>query len=191
MGRSDEAVREARKALELDPLTPSTNVDLGWVLFFARRYDESIAQLKKVLELNPNFAWAYTELSWNYAQKRMYPEAVAACRKAAGLAPQDQEQLADWGLVYGLAGRRQEAYEILDQLRKTPGYLDPYGMASVYGGIGDKDRAVEWLERAYRERSPSMWGLKMDVKMDEWWTDALRSDPRFQALLHKMNFPEK
>jgi TolB-like protein/DNA-binding winged helix-turn-helix (wHTH) protein/Flp pilus assembly protein TadD len=186
MDRSDEAVRETKKALELDPLSPTTNALLGWVLYYARRYDESIAQLKKALELAPDLAYANNELGWNYAQERMYPEAVTECQRAVSLMPEDQIVLGSCGAVYGLAGRRQDARTLRDRLMKVSarGYLDPYNVAFLYDGLGDNDRTMEWLERAYRERSGSMFCLKTEI-----WTDRLRSDPRFQDLLRRMNFP--
>jgi len=185
LGRSDEAVKETRNALELDPLTTSSNLQLGWVLYYARRYDESIAQLKETLELTPDYGSAYMELAWNYAQKRMYPEAVAECQRAVSLAS-EQFVLASCGDVYGLAGRRQDALALLDRLKKMSGqrYVDPYNVAWLYDGLGDNNRTMEWLERAYRERSASLYGLKIEI-----WSDRLRTDPRFQDLLRRMNFP--
>ena len=186
MGRSDEAVAETRKALELDPLTPTTNLQLGWVLYYARRHDESIRQLKKTLELAPDLGYANMELGWNYAQKRMYSEAVTECQRAVTLTPEDQVMLGGCGNVYGLAGRGRDAFTLLGRLKKLSarGYLDPYNVASLYDGLGDNDRTMDWLERAYRERSASLCGIRVEL-----WSDRLRTDPRFQDLLHRMNFP--
>jgi TolB-like protein/DNA-binding winged helix-turn-helix (wHTH) protein/Flp pilus assembly protein TadD len=186
MGRSDEAVRETRTALELDPLTPSMSVQLGWVLYYARRYDESIAQLKRTLELAPDFGYANMELGWNYAQKRLYPEAFLECQRAVNLMPEDQITLAGCGATYGRAGKRQDALTLLRRLKEvsTRSYLDPYNVALLYDGLGDIDHAMEWLERAYRERSTSLYCVKVEV-----WSDRLRSDPRFLDLLRRMNFP--
>jgi tetratricopeptide (TPR) repeat protein len=127
------------------------------------------------------------ELGWNFAQKHMYSEAVAECRRAVGLAPEDQVTLSSCGGVYGFAGRRQEALALLDRLKKlsTQGYVDPYNFALLCDGLGDNNPTIEWLERAYRERSPSLYGLR-----NETWSDWLRSDRRFQALLGRMNFPK-
>jgi TolB-like protein/DNA-binding winged helix-turn-helix (wHTH) protein/Tfp pilus assembly protein PilF len=186
LGRSDEAVKETRNALELDPLTTSSNLQLGWVLYYARRHDESIAQLKETLELTPDFAPANMELGWNYGQKRMYREAVAECQRAVSLAPEDQIVLASCGDVYGLAGRRQDALALLDRLKKISGqgYVDPYNLAWLYDGLGDNNHTIEWLERAYRERSASLYGLRIET-----WSGPLRTDPRFQDLLRRMKFP--
>jgi TolB-like protein/DNA-binding winged helix-turn-helix (wHTH) protein/Flp pilus assembly protein TadD len=186
MGRTDEAINETQKALELDPLTPTSNLQLGWVLYYAHRYDESIAQLRKTLVLAPDFAYANMELGWNYAQKGMYPEAVEQCRRAVTLMPDEQVMLGSCGNVYGVAGRRQEALTLLGRLKNASarGYVDAYNIAYVYDGLGDDDHVLEWLERAYRERSPSLYGLRIDP-----WSDRVRSDPRFRDLLRRMNFP--
>ncbi len=186
MGRWDEAVRESRKALELDPLTPSTNVQLGWVLYYARRHDESIAQLRKTLELAPDFGYANMELGWNYAQKRMYSDAVTECHRAVSLMPEEQVTLGGCGWVYAFAGRRQDALSLLDRLKKVSArsYLDPYNVAMLYDGLGDTNRTMEWLDRAYRERSSSLYALRIEL-----FSDRLRGDPRFRDLLRRMNFP--
>lgn len=186
MGRADEAVRETRTALELDPLTPSMNVQLGWVLYYARRNDESIAQLRRALELAPDFGYAHMELGWNYAQKRMYPEAFLECQRAVTLMPKDQVTLGCCGMVYGLAGKRQDALTLLRRLKEVSArsYLDPYNVALLYDGLGDIDRTMEWFERAYRERSSSLYAINVEVVSDQ-----LRSDPRFLDLVRRMNFP--
>jgi Flp pilus assembly protein TadD len=172
--------------VELDPLDPAANVQPGWVLYFAGRYDEAIAQLKRTLELDPSFASAYMELGWNYAQKRMYSEAVLACQKAVNLEPYEQVTMSSCGMVYGLARRRHDALQLLARLKKVPqrSYLDPYNVMALYVGLGDPDNAIYWLERAYREHSANIYGLKTDP-----FVNPLRSDPRFQNLCRRMNFP--
>jgi TolB-like protein/DNA-binding winged helix-turn-helix (wHTH) protein/Tfp pilus assembly protein PilF len=185
VGRSDEAVREFQKEQELNPL--DSGFALAFGLFYARRYDESIAQFNKVLEKKPDFALAHAALAWNYVQKRMYPEAVAVCRRVASIAPEDQVMLGGCGWVYARAGKRQDALALLDRLKKRSRlHVDPYVLAFLYDGLGDNGRAMEWLERAYREHSPQMAFLKI-----EFWSDNLRSDARFQELVRRMNFPEQ
>jgi serine/threonine protein kinase/TolB-like protein/Tfp pilus assembly protein PilF len=187
MGRSDESIAEARRALELDPLTPTTSLQLGWVLYYARRHDESIAQLRKTLELAPNLAYANMELGWNYAEKRMYPEAVAECEKAIEQLPEEQVTLGSCGKVYALAGKRSEGLDILARLKRISErtYVDPYNIACLCDGLKDSNLTMEWLERAYKEHSASLYLLK-----NETLSDSVRSDPRFQDLLRRMNFPK-
>jgi tetratricopeptide (TPR) repeat protein len=188
IGRYDEAVSETKRALEMDPLTSGANLQLGWILYYARRHDESIAQLKKTLELEPNLGAANMELAWNYAQKQMYPQAAAECKRALELNPQEQVTLAGCGFVYGISGNRAEALRCLEALRRLSkrGYIDPYNMAWLLDGLGDNNATMEWLERAYREHSASMYALNAET-----WTDKLRADRRFKNLLRRMNFPNQ
>jgi tetratricopeptide (TPR) repeat protein len=187
-GRADLAVTEYRRALELDPLPPGRTFGVGFALYYARRHDESIAQLKKALELNLKGlgASARMYLGLNYAHKKIYGEAVAECAKAVESGPEDQLVLGYCGSVYGLAGRRQEALALLDRLKSLSArhYVDPSYIAVLCDGLGDNDRTMEWLERAYTERSASSSGLR-----GELWTDKLRSDPRFQVLMRRMKYP--
>jgi tetratricopeptide (TPR) repeat protein len=187
LGRSDEAVGVTKRALERDPLVPTSNLALGWVLYYARRFDEAIVQLKKTVEMAPNLGWPNMQLSWNYAQKHMFPEAVAECQRALKLCPEDQIVVAGCGYAYGLAGARAEALKCVTTLMRLSKrtYIDPYNFAWIYGGLGDNERALEWLERGYKEHSVSMYAVRSEI-----WRDELRSDPRFQNLLRRMNFPQ-
>ena len=185
MGRSDEAIREGREAVRLDPVFLFPNLNLGWSFYFAHRHDDSISQLNKVLELDPQFAWANMELGWNYAKKGMYREAVAECQRALNLMPDNQVILGSCGRIFGQAGRRQDAVAHLARLKSLSkkGYVNPCTVADLYDGIADTDHSFEWLQRAYKERSTSVLFLKVE------FSDRLHSDPRFQALLKKLNFP--
>ena len=117
----------------------------------------------------------------------MYPEAVAACQRAVRLISEDQVVLGSCGNVYAIAGERAEALKCLASIKGLSGrgYIDPYNVALLYDGLGENDRTLEWFERAYRERSASLDGLRIEIP-----SDSLRSDPRFQDLLHRMNFPQ-
>jgi TolB-like protein/DNA-binding winged helix-turn-helix (wHTH) protein/Tfp pilus assembly protein PilF len=185
MGRADEGVRESREAVRLDPVSPLSNLHLGWSLYFAGRHDDSIAQLKKVLELDPNFAWANMELAWNYAKKGMEADADTECRRALNITPENQIILASCGRIYGEAGRRRDAFALLERLMTLAEkhYVNPCDVAIVYDAMGDTDHAIEWLHRAYNERSTNLLFLKIE------YSERLHSDPRFQALLKKLNFP--
>jgi serine/threonine protein kinase/tetratricopeptide (TPR) repeat protein len=185
MGRSNDSVTEARRASELDPLTPTLSLQVGFALYYARRHDEAIAQLRKTLELDQNLTLANAQIGWNYAEKRMYPEALAECRKAIERQPEDQLILASCGRVYGLAGKRNDALDLLARLKRMSEQrrVDPYSIAWLCDGLKDNDLTIGWLERAYKERS-SVYFLKCEV-----FSDSLRSDPRFQDLLRRMNFP--
>ena len=184
MGRFDEAIAEGRRAIELDPLTLTTSLQLGWIYFNARRYEESIAQLQRTLELDTSFAYTHMELAWNYVMLRRFPEATRECALAlkAG-SPDDQVLLGSCGWVYGRAGRRSDALRLLQQLMGIARrrWVDPYNVAGVYAGLGDMDQGFEWLRRAVRERSGSISALRVDP-----WLDVLRSDSRFPLLLREV-----
>lgn len=184
-GRFDEGIRLNRRAIELDPLSVTTSLSLGWTFFKARRYDEAIAQLHRTLELEPGYWYAHMELGWSYLQKGMPEAAVAHCDTAITHAPEadDQVLLGSCGWVYGRAGRRQQADEMLRRLSAISRrrWLDPFNLSAVYVGLGDRDRALELLRNAARQGSPSLVFLKVDP-----WLDPLRSDPRFNALLQDL-----
>ena len=181
-GRFDEAVSQKRQAIELDPLSVNTSLGLGWVYFKARRYDESIAQLRRTLDLEPGHFPAHAVLAWNYSQQEMHEAAVAQCDSAIASAPKPDDA-PNCGWVYGRAGRRQHALGALQRLTAPPSHhwVDPYEVSIVYVGLGDRDRALEWLRNAVRERSQELVFLKVDRMVD-----SLRSDPRFQALLREL-----
>ncbi len=187
ISRFAPAVKEYTRARELDPLTSKRTLDLAFALYYARRHDASIAELRTVLDADPASPWARMMLGCNYAYKRMDGEAVAECDAAVAGLPDDQNVLAVCGKVYGLAGRRERASELLTRLKSLSAkrYVDPYNMAWVCDGLGDTDATVSWLERSYTERSASVCGIGCEL-----WSDTLRSDPRFQDLLRRMNYPE-
>ena len=188
VGRPDAAVSEYRLAVERDPLTPNKSLGLGAVLYYARRHDESIAQLQKALKADPPGVgpMVRTLLGLNYAQKHMGSEAVAECDKAIESLPEDQLVLSNCGKVYGLTGNHQRALTLKARLESLSvrHYVDPFGIALIFDGMGDNEGALEWLERSYTERSPNLWSLN-----EELWTDRLRSDPRFQDLVRRINYP--
>ncbi len=184
MGRHDQAIAESKLALELNPLSLRTNAALGWTLFVARQYDRAIEQEQKTIELEPNFIKSHRRLGLIYEQKRMYPEAIAEFEKVKELSHGEGGALA-LGHVYAVAGRRDEASKILDELRrkKSQGeYVSPYWFAMIYTGLGANDQAFEWLEQAYKEHDAELIALKVDPRFDP-----IRSDSRFADLLRRMN----
>jgi serine/threonine protein kinase/TolB-like protein/Tfp pilus assembly protein PilF len=185
MLRFEEAIAESRRAVELDPLSPGVTGQLGWTLYYAGRYDESIKSHRKSLEMEPGFAYAHLMLSWNYVAKHAPAEAAAACRRAVELAPDDQFVLASCGHDLAVVGRRQEALALLERVKRLGGRkpVDPYVVAFLYDGLGEKQLALQSLECAFRDRSPNLACLRVD------FSQTLRSDPRFQDLLRRMNFP--
>jgi eukaryotic-like serine/threonine-protein kinase len=183
MGRHGEAIAEGKRAQELDPLSLIANASLGRPFYNARRYDEAIAQSKKTLEIDPRFARAHYWLGLAYEQKSMYDLAIAAFHEAILNSDSVPIYIAAAGHAYALAGRRGQALEILRRLEKLSSqrYVSAYDIALIHVGLGDKERAMQWLERAYQERSDGLVFLTVDPRLDR-----LRSDARFANLVRRV-----
>ena len=186
MGRVKEATAEIKQALELDPLSLPFNRDLGDAFYFARQYDQAIEQLRKTQELDPNYTQPQHDLVLIYAQKSMYKEAIEEANKRLLVNPGDNTALPYLGYAYAKAGRKVEAQKVLDQLNDPSKreFTTAAGRARIYAGLGEKDKAFEWLEKSYEERSLATgFGT---IKVDPAY-DPLRSDPRCADLLRRMN----
>jgi TolB-like protein/DNA-binding winged helix-turn-helix (wHTH) protein/Tfp pilus assembly protein PilF len=182
VGRTDEAVEAMQRARDLDPLSLRINGDLGMALMAAGRHDEAIAQEKKTLELDPSFRGAYWIMGMAYQQKGNFEEAIRSYQEALERAPGNPNFLAALGHVYAVSGRTAEARKIAAELtqRASQG-VSPFFIALVHTGLGDKDQAFAWLEKAYAERSGSVRYLKVERRLDP-----LRSDSRYRDLLRRL-----
>ncbi len=183
-GRLDEALEEIKRALQLDPLSLIINMALGEIFYCKREYDQAIQQCRKTLELDPNFAVGRQGLGECYRQKGMLKEAIAEFQKARILYGNSPYGLGDLGNAYALSGEKTKAVEVLTNLKELSeqGYSLNYDIAFIYYGLGDKKKAFEWLEKAYKEKEEGMEYLKVDPA----W-ESLRSDPRFKSLLKRLN----
>jgi TolB-like protein/Flp pilus assembly protein TadD/tRNA A-37 threonylcarbamoyl transferase component Bud32 len=186
MGRRDEALAESRRAIELDPLSLWINTALGSRLYWARRFDEAIAQCRKTLELDPAYGGARRCLAFAYAQRGAQEQAVRELERDGSGRAQPLVVLADLGYVYARAGRSNDAHRVITELtnRSAREYVTPYALALVHAGLGENDRALEWLERAGEERSPRLVFLSVEPAFD-----GLRGDPRFAAFRRKLGLP--
>jgi TolB-like protein len=186
MGRHNEAIAEAKRAQELDPLSLIINAIGGSVFACARRYDEAIAQCRRTLELNAGFYMAHLYLGFAYEQEKLYAEAISEYQKAIALEQGNPTVAAYLARGYAAAGKRTEALKTFSQLRDLSKrrYVSSYTMALTYAALGDNDQAFACLEKAYEDRSGALLYVKVDPRVD-----SLRSDPRFQDLLRRMNFP--
>ena len=186
-GRKDEAVAEARVFLKTDPLSSLGNGNLGSVSVFNHQWDKAIEQLRSAIDLDPNFWFDYLFLGRAYEAKGNFTESIATFKR--GLALEDNLELwAGLGHVYAVSGNRVETQKILDHLQELSAtrYVAPYNIAIIYAGLGDKDQAFQWLNRAYDDRSYILVVyLNTDSRLDN-----LRSDPRFLELRQKINLPE-
>jgi len=182
LGRFQEAIAELKRSVELDPLSLLNNRVLGQAFYNARQYDQAIEQFRKTLELDPNFSSAHRFLGRAYLQKSMYNDGTAEIEKELTIYPGRVGALGDLGYAYALAGRKADAQKVLDQLNdlSKQKYVPATYRAEVYVGLGAKDKAFEWLEKGYEER------FLPSINVDPAY-DPLRSDPRFQDLLRRMN----
>jgi TolB-like protein/DNA-binding winged helix-turn-helix (wHTH) protein/Flp pilus assembly protein TadD len=181
LGRNSEVITEMRKAESLDPLSLIISADMADVLLITRRYDESIQQSRKTMEMDPRFAVTHYQLGQAFVQKRMYNEGTAELQKAIGLSGGNKTFRSNLAYAYALSGRRHAALEILRDLknRLNNGFSNASEIALIYVGLGEKDHAMTWLDKAYEERfNPSV--------LLRPCFDPLRSDPRFQDLLRRM-----
>jgi TolB-like protein/DNA-binding winged helix-turn-helix (wHTH) protein/Tfp pilus assembly protein PilF len=187
MKRHTEAVAELDRAAELDPTSPMVSDQRGWVLYMARRYDEAIAQIRKTIELEPRFAHAHSLLGRAYLQKGMSQEGLAELQEAVSLPGGDSGLYLPWlGYAYARSGKRTEAIRVIQVLkaREQESFSSPTWIAVVHCGLGEKDQALAWLERAYQERDPFFPNVTVEPAFDP-----LRSDPRFQELDRRTRLP--
>lgn len=186
--RFDEAVAEAKRTSELEPLSFTASSHLGWIYYLSGRNDEAIAQCSKILSLDPNSFPARRYLGLAYEQKGMYPQAIEEFQKGVKLSGSPL-MLALLGHAYAASGKTAEARQVLTDLHdlsergesekaESQRYVSPYTVAAIYTALGEKDQAFKWLERAYEERDVWLMNLKVDPVFTR-----LRSDKRFQDLL--------
>lgn len=186
LNRVDESLAAANRSRELDPLSLSIGVQRGFLLENARRYGEAIEQLKSVIAVDENHYQAHWMLCHTYAFNRQFDEAIATGEKAVAVSNRVPGALGMLGMVYGLAGRKNDATKILKELLQLNErrYVTAAAIVYVYIGLGDKDKAFAWLEKAYQERSNFLAYLKVVPIVD-----SLRSDERFVNLMGRVGLP--
>jgi Tfp pilus assembly protein PilF len=183
VGQREDALASMRRAQEVDPVNPWYYPDRGWQYWAMGQYDNAIAEARKSLDLVPDYGFGLVILGMAYAGKEMYAEAIAAHERLAAIAPDTRCGLA---ITYAQAGREDDARRILTEcLAQEPpptGGSAGWDVAEAYAALGDTEEALEWLEAAYRERLSLMPWTK-----DNPLFAPLRSDPRFQDLLRRIN----
>ncbi len=187
MSRFDEALEEIKRARELDPFSLLINWNVGRILYFARRYDEALLELRKTLEMDQNFQRTHGYLEIVYRSKGMNDEAFAEHLVYATLTGASAERITNLKEAYAAAGWKgvwQKEIEWALEDSKSR-YVSHYGMAMLYDSLGDKDRTMEWLNKAYEERDGTLVYLKVEPRFDP-----LRDDPRFQDLLRRIGLPQ-
>jgi TolB-like protein/Flp pilus assembly protein TadD/predicted Ser/Thr protein kinase len=186
MGKFDAGITESRRAIVLDPLSPEVNTYLGINLFFARRYNEALEQLQETVKVSPNYWFARVFLGRCHEQMGNFAEAIREFEWARRIEDEIPEIYAALGHAYALAGKQLEAEIALGQLkeRATRSHVSPYNMAIVCAGLGRKNEALEWLEKAYEQRPYYLVWLKIDPNLD-----TLRSEARFLDLVKRIGLP--
>lgn len=183
MGRREEAMSQAEHAQELDPVSPIVNMGASRILYWSREYDRAIAGFEKVSALEPKFAPVHTRCGVAYLAKRNINEATREFKVAREISGPDPYLDGLIGYTQAISGNAAAAHKVLDQLIARSGdeYTPAFSVALVYMGLGDKDRAIEWLQKSYQDRSTYMIYARTDALFDP-----VRSDPRFQTLLQRM-----
>jgi serine/threonine-protein kinase len=186
-GRLQEAVAEARRGQELDPLSLIVTSHLGFIYYFSRRYDESIEQSRKTLRTDPDFYPGHRYLGMAYEQKGRNAEAIDAFQKAVTLSGGSVLMKAHLAHAMAVTGRAGEARQILDELKGVAlkGYLPPYYFALIHTGLNDPEQAFRWLDNAVEDRSDWCVFLGVDPRFDR-----LRSHARFKGILKRIGLGE-
>jgi TolB-like protein/DNA-binding winged helix-turn-helix (wHTH) protein/Tfp pilus assembly protein PilF len=187
-GRIAEALAEMAKVRELDPIRSESFSGKAFINYHLRNYKALVEICREFVAHNSNNWLAHLWLGVGYQGSGQTREAISEYQKAIELSQSDSDPTAGLAHAYATTGRKAEALKILRewQRQSETSYVSPYMIATVYAGLGEKDKAFEFLEKAYQERSSDLpYFLRADLRMD-----SLRSDQRFQDLMHRMNFPK-
>jgi len=186
MGRFEEGLTKARRAIRLEPYSLTAHLVMAMVYFCSHRYDDMISQCGKALELEPDFAQAHFALGLAYAGKSRGEAAIDALQRAVERSRDSSMFLAALGGAYATSKQLHDALAIQERLHQMAKqqYISPYMLSRLHLALGETDEALHWLENGYRERAALMVFLKTDPQFDP-----LRSDQRFERLLHRMKFP--
>ena len=188
VGRLDESLLEIKKALELDPLSVGVNARLGLILQFQGKAEEAVEQFQKTLDMYPDHPILLVWIGSALVDKGKYDEGIALITKAVKITKRKiPMSLGVLGYAYGRFGKIAEARQILNEAmqRVEKGFFAPTFIALIYTGLGDKDSAFEWLERAYEQKDPRLYPIQTTLN----WK-SLFSDPRWSKLMRKMGLPE-
>jgi len=183
LGRHADAVSEKEKALALDPLSVVIKTDLARMFYFARDYDPAIEHYRAALNMDPNFGAAHLWLANAYQQKGLFEQAISSLKTGMRLSSDSTFALARLGYGYAVAGRREEARAVLNELNALPTerYVSPYDTAMLHVGMREYDEAFQRLQEAFEQKSLWLGYLNVEPQLDP-----LRSDPRFQQLLQRL-----
>ncbi|HEX8889203.1 MAG TPA: tetratricopeptide repeat protein, partial [Pyrinomonadaceae bacterium] len=187
LGKFDEALDEFKLAQQLDPLSLYTNLTLGMPYFYSRQYEKAAEQYKRVVEMNPDFWLAHFWLARTYEQAGKYDEALVEYQRMAKLRGENLSEFPVVGYLQALSGKLTEARQILEEVQRTAKSrgISSYPIAVLCLGLGEKEKALEWLEKSLKERDAVMTFLKVDQRFD-----SLHTDPRFLQLIKELGLPQ-
>ena len=182
LGRFDETIAKVQKAVELDPLNPFFQMCLSFFQYWARHYDDAIAQARKTLTMDPNSAISHVLLGLSFLKKGDTPGAIAELQRSKAPDPGAWYQ-GFLGYAYAISGDRAKAGQALRELEELAKrqYVSPTAFATVCLGLGDKEKALDWLEKSYEQQDSACWYIKIDQIYD-----SVRNESRFQALVEKV-----
>jgi TolB-like protein/Tfp pilus assembly protein PilF len=184
MGRTAEALARVQHSWELDPLNSVINASVGMVHYLAHDYDGALVALRRGLEVDPSHYVSHLRVGLVCLQKNLANEAIAAMRQAVRHSGGSTEALAGLAQAHGVAGDTPAMAKIVEELAESGHrYVSPYNVARVYGAMGDKQRALEWLERAYQEHNPDLIELTREPSFA-----GLRSDAKFRELMSRIGW---
>lgn len=184
--RIEESAAEIKLTAELDPFSTEMNLCFGWHCLFTNDYNKAIELASKGIQMKNEVAWSEVILGWSYEQKSMFREAITEFQNAVTLWKDGSIPLAGLAHAYAVAGKTKLAREALQKLLEASKrtYVPAYDIAAVFAGLGENEPALEWLSKAFDERSGFLVYIKCDRRFD-----VVRSDPRFLELMRKMNLP--
>jgi TolB-like protein/Flp pilus assembly protein TadD len=187
MRRFDEALVESKRAVELDQLNPLLNTHLGWHYYYTRQYEAAIAQLRKTIEVEPDFGIAYWYMGLAHEGLGMHRLAIDEIRHGRDLLATNLVIVGDLGYAYAVGGEPDQARRVIAELTalSQKRYVSPYNTALVYVGLNEFDKAFEWLEKAFRDRSDLLIDLEIDPRLDR-----IRDDARFENLVRRVGIPK-
>lgn len=186
-GRLEEGINESRRAAELDPYSTPIVANSSYIYSLARRYDDAIAQGRRAVDLDDTIPIGRQRLGTAYEEKGMLPEAITEYQAAVDRSDRVQLAVGSLAHAYAKSGKQIEARKLLSELeeRSSRQFVSPYLLATVHLALGERRRAIELLEQAYSEHSVDIVKAKIDPKLN-----GLRSEPRFETLVHKVGFPQ-
>ena len=184
LGRLDEAEGYIQRALVLDPLSHIINMFVALLLLYKRQYEKAIEEFERALELHPTFGMAHVHLARAFCMSKMYREAVSAAQKGVEFTGGAPLAKGIYGYILAMSGDKEKAEQVLLELKEQAklGFVPTFFVTFIYIGLGDKENAFDWFEKGIEQRDPALFQIKASPE-----ADILRSDPRYKALLKKMN----